>query len=283
VTTLRDLTIAICTHNREDDLLSTVAQLAEGELRECPLIIGDDCSDKPVDLALKRACTRDVHVLRSERRIGLINQRNLLVAEATTPFVLILDDDSSPKTGGLLNVMALFQQPEVVAVGMPVQLTDGSWQIEPALWGSRRRAYFGCAHILRREAFLALGGYRGELVHQGEEKDFGIRALASGLACVHASQPVVEHRLSTKARSFERMDYYGSRNDLLFVDWYAAAEIWPREVARALARRFIHFAKYRRRPILAGLAAWLRDRKKLVALRSPVSKRQWRDFHNLPY
>lgn len=279
----RQLTVAICTHNRGKDLQSTVVELKLGELAQCPLLIGDDASDTPVAAFGLRDWNGDLRVLRSAERLGLIRQRNLLVAEARTPFVLILDDDSSPLTEGISEVLTLFSEPQVAAVGMPVQLLDGSWQIEPAGWGSRRKAYFGCAHILRRESFLSLGGYRGELVHQGEEKDFGIRALAAGMACLHANRPIVEHRLSPQARSFDRMDFYGSRNDLLFVDWYAPASIWVAEIARALARRFAHYFAHRRQAILRGIYAWAKERRSFAPLRKATTVRQWKNFHQLPY
>ena len=43
-------------------------------------------------------------------------------------------------------------------------------------------SFIGFAHLLRRDVFLRLGGYRESFVFYGEEKDYCVRALAGGTA-----------------------------------------------------------------------------------------------------
>ena len=52
---------------------------------------------------------------------------------------------------------------------------------------ARVSAYIGFAHLLRRDAFVHLGGYRENLVFYGEEKDYCIQSARCGDAgCVPA-------------------------------------------------------------------------------------------------
>jgi GT2 family glycosyltransferase len=76
----------------------------------------------------------------------------------------------------------------------------------------------GTAHALRRDIFLALGGYREILIHQGEEEDYCIRMLNAGwiTRCGNA-EPI--HHFESPRRSWSRMDFYGARNKILYA-WH---------------------------------------------------------------
>ena len=74
-----------------------------------------------------------------------------------------------------------------------------------AVWVTDR--FIGTAHAVRRDVFLACGGYREFLVHQGEEGDFCIRMLAGGHHVrLGNSDPI--HHFESPRRDFRRMDYY---------------------------------------------------------------------------
>lgn len=75
--------------------------------------------------------------------------------------------------------------------------------------------YIGTAHAVRTEEFLAAGGYRPDIVHQGEEGDLAIRMLERGRFVRLVETPPIHH-LETPRRNFARVDYYGARNALLF-------------------------------------------------------------------
>jgi GT2 family glycosyltransferase len=76
-------------------------------------------------------------------------------------------------------------------------------------------AYTGTAHAVRRDLFLRLGGYREDLVHQGEESDYCMRMLVAGRVTRLGRAPLIQHHESPR-RSFARMDFHGRRNDILF-------------------------------------------------------------------
>jgi len=77
-------------------------------------------------------------------------------------------------------------------------------------------AFVGAAHAVRRDVFLALGGYRQHLYYMGEEGDLCLRMLAAGYVTRLGRADSVHHLESTN-RVSERADFYGRQNDILFV------------------------------------------------------------------
>ena len=85
-------------------------------------------------------------------------------------------------------------------------------------------AFIGFAHLLRRDAFLRLGGYRESLVFYGEEKDFCVRALEAGQRVVYLPDAVVGHVPDPGGRSATRYVRFVIRNDCLYSLYN---EPWP--------------------------------------------------------
>ena len=91
----------------------------------------------------------------------------------------------------------------------------------PAGW---RRPSADGVRAIRRDVFLALGGFREAIVHQGEEDDYCIRLLAAGYVVRVGRAPRIHHRPSS-TRDLDRMDTYGRRNELLWAYTYFPAPI----------------------------------------------------------
>jgi hypothetical protein len=98
--------------------------------------------------------------------------------------IFSLDDDavfSSPFV--VEQTLRDFSHPQIGAVAIPYiepHKANKEMQRAPSrddVWITA--SYIGTAHAVRRDVFLALGGYREHLVHQGEEGDFCLRMLAA--------------------------------------------------------------------------------------------------------
>lgn len=279
---MHSLGIAICTRNRWVELNETLSRLQRLGLDGCPLVIADDASDSnwtdvPSDWR------GGFQLLRSEQRLGLVAQRNELLRACPAEYVLVVDDDSNPTANDFDLALKLMEAPGVAVVGFPVQRAAGDWQVLPACAVERRKAFTGCAHIVKKEAFFQVGGYRAELLHQGEESDLSFRLFAAGFSCMHCPEPVFEHRLTETARSYQRMDYYGTRNELLFADWYAPPELRARRLARTLLKRVFFFFKVRRGAVLQGIHAWWTQRRELMVNRQSTTLQSWRAYQALPH
>jgi GT2 family glycosyltransferase len=132
-------------------------------------------------------------------------------------------------------------------------------------------SFIGTAHALRRDIFLKLGGYREDLIHQGEESDYCIRLLEAGF-CVRLGNADPVCHFESPRRDFRRMDFFGGRNNILFA-WYNVP--WPHLPLHLAATTINGFRTgLRNRRLLRkvyGIAAGYRDCLVSFQKRSPVS------------
>jgi hypothetical protein len=160
---------------------------------------------------------------RSGASLGYIAQRNRAARLTDADIIVSIDDDAIFSSPGVVEqAVAAFGHPRVTAVAIPYIEPHKSKQMlqtapdNRGIWATD--AFRGTAHALRRDIFLKLGGYREQLVHQGEENDFCIRLLQQGLIVRLGHGDHIVHYETTK-RDWSRVDYYGRRNDVLFV-WH---------------------------------------------------------------
>ncbi len=142
----------------------------------------------------------DLRVIRCEQGEGYIVGRNQIVREAGTPYVLLLDDDASllDAASVIRAIGMLDSQPRAGAIAFAQTTRSG----QP--WGERRvsaaqtepcfvAAYYGFAHLVRRDVFLALGGYRDRFEFYGEEKEFCLRLIEAGYRTVYLPGSPIAH------------------------------------------------------------------------------------------
>jgi len=168
-----------------------------------------------------RAEFPSVHLERSETSTGYIVQRNRAARLAGGDIIFSIDDDAEFSNPNVIEqTLRDFSDPRIGAVAIPYveprkdnQLRQSAPDASDA-WVTD--AYIGTAHALRRDVFLSLGGYREQLVHQGEERDYCLRMLEEGMVVrLGNSKPILHHE--SPRRDFSRMDFHGRRNDILFV------------------------------------------------------------------
>ena len=214
-------TVVITTKNRKEELRVAVRSALAQSARPQVLVIDDGSTDGTSELVKQEFPEVDLH--RSEQSLGLIVQRTRAASLARGRIIFSIDDDAefmSPRT--VEQTLAEFDHPRVGAVALPFIEPRKS----PVL---RQRApgeggiyatfdYIGTAHALRRDVFLALGGYRGYLFHQGEESEYCMRMLQAGyIVRLGRADPL--HHYESPRRARGRVHIYGARNIILNA-WY---------------------------------------------------------------
>ena len=220
-------TVVITTRNRKEDLRRAIRSAFSQDV-SVEVIVTDDASDDGTRQMVQEEFPA-VRILHSDEPMGYVVQRNRAAAAASSAILFSIDDDAEFGSADTVRLtLGEFSHARIGAVAIPhVDTLSGHVVNAPAsddgkIWCIA--SYTGTAHAVRRELFLSLGGYREDLVHQGEESDYCIRMLTAGFVTRLGRAPLLQHHESPR-RSFDRMAFYGRRNDLFFA-WRHAPASW---------------------------------------------------------
>ena len=219
-------TIVVTTHNRQE-LLRNAINSAKQQTIPVEIIVMDDNSIDGTS-AMMKTNFPDISYHRSSGGRGPCFHRNSGIAMARSEIVFALDDDSilqSPRT--VEQTLPEFDDPRVGAVAIPFVNVLQTAQIvsrAPSETGIYVTAAFVAAsHAVRKNAFLEAGGYRELFFYMGEEGDFCIRMLQMGLVVrLGRADPI--HHYQPRGRVSFPADFYGRRNDILFLTYNAPAK-----------------------------------------------------------
>jgi GT2 family glycosyltransferase len=219
------LTVGITTRNRPESLVRCLRSLgALGDLVS-RIIVVDDTSDVPFRDALATldpAISAKLDVVVQTAQEGYIVARNTIVRRADTRYVLLVDDDTyvlDPRPFDDV-VRALDANAAIGAVACAQTMADGtpwapSMQPSPAACACFIPAYIGYAHVVRRDVFLSLGGYREALHYFGEEKEYCLRLLHAGYGVLYMPSARIAHVPDQASRNRAKHLRYIVRNDCL--------------------------------------------------------------------
>lgn len=184
-------------------------------------------------------------VLRSDENLGVCAGRNLLVDALDSDLVLFVDDDGLLEgASDLGRVVALFESdPTLAVVAGVVRREDGSIAAHEfprrRVTGVEREGevgYFvGAACVVRRSAFLAVGGFDPAFFYAHEETDLSLRLARRGWSILYSPALRFEHRPSasgrvttagTTARRFVNREVLARRSLPVPVRWIHVAIWW---------------------------------------------------------
>lgn len=279
-----DATIVITTRNRKESLRVAV-QSAVTQKGNVEVLVVDDTSDDGT-YEMLRAEFPTVRVIRAEEPRGYIVQRNHGAALAKGNYIFSIDDDAAFTSDTVVQeVVAEFDDPRIGAVAIPfcnVNESPKVFQTAPDDQGVWCQAIFiGTAHALRRDLFLAMGGYREHYFHQGEERDWALRALELGYVVRISRSDRIDHFVSPR-RDVSRMDSFGRRNDILFAWHNAPLMSLPLTLARSTVAGLVFGLKVRRPGIMVrGLWRGYCGLVEYWGMRAAVSPAVWKVFRRM--
>jgi glycosyltransferase involved in cell wall biosynthesis len=216
------LTVAICTHNRPEDLAECLDALYAQDLSGIQLIVVDSASRKDAQQAIVRATVgrANLQLIRLESP-GLSAARNAAVEASVAPWLAFLDDDAIAAPDWVMQAKRLtaLASPVCAVIGGRVDPLYSSGAV-PEIgrrWSqllsliqdegedesnSGRKAVCGANVIFRRSPVKRIGSFPGELgrignvLLSGEEKlvierlcEAGCQILYSDLLCVRHKIP----------------------------------------------------------------------------------------------
>ena len=282
-------TVVITTRNRKEFLRKAI-ESARAQDQAVEIIVMDDAScDGTADMVRREFPL--VRVCRSDQRFGLIVQRNRAANLASTPIIFSLDDDAIFTTPNIVSqTLPYFKDERVGAIALPlINIINGAKQEFFAGRPTRQdiswvtHAFPGGASAIRRDLFLALGGFQGHLFQWGEEAEFSQRMLNSGRVVQMAMTDPVHHFPAIEGRHKRGKNVWLYRN-MILASWYTA----PRsllvplllvQTARCLARGASNIRQF---PIaIEGIIRGYASCLARVGKRTPVSSQTFKLFVEL--
>jgi GT2 family glycosyltransferase len=221
----RTIAVGITSFNRHERLRDCLSSLAKlGDLVSA-IIVVDDASDVPVTEALGElpaSISKKLTVVRQPSVSGNIPCRNVAMRHAATSEVLLLDDDTVLLDADTIRqgLRLMDRDTAIAAVVFAMAAPDGSllpsgMQPSPASYVCYVPSYIGFAHLIRRSAFLQVGGYRELFQRHGEEKECCLRLMDAGYDVVFMPNPPIVHHVDPSGRNLKRYLRTVIRNDCL--------------------------------------------------------------------
>lgn len=263
------------TRNGPGRLERSLAALAElpldrfNDLGGIELIVADDCAESPVTLPNELENGLPVTVVRLDEPAGAA-ARNHGAEAARGEWIMMLDDDSWPIDDAAAAVMAdAASEPHLFAIGAQIMTPTGARER-----GGLPEVIVGCGMLVRREAFLELGGYDPSLHYYAEEYDLSARAIAAGWSIVHDFRWRVRHERAMQGRDLNAMIRRLVRNSAWVAHRHAPESV--REAAvREIVERYRRIA--RKEDAVAGFERGFTEFR--IGLfdqpRTPLSEAQW--------
>jgi GT2 family glycosyltransferase len=240
------MTVVVATRDRRAGAVATVRSLLA--LPDRPAVVCvDNGSTDGTAAAVRDACPAAT-VVRLPRNLGAVG-RNVGVARARTPYVAFADDDSRWRPGALATAARHFAAaPRLgllagrVLVGDDARLDPASAAMaasplprRPDLPGPSILGFLACGAVVRRRAFLTVGGFSPVLFFLGEETQLALDLALDGWGLAYADDVVAEHHPAGVAREPEQRRRLHRRNDLLTTWLRRPMPVVARDTAR-LAR-----------------------------------------------
>jgi GT2 family glycosyltransferase len=192
----------VITHDRRAELLRTLARLRDLPERP-PVIVVDNGTGTGGALQDHPAAPL---VLRPGRNTGAVG-RNLAARHATTPYVAFSDDDSWWAPGALRHAADLLDAhprlgllaarvlvgPDATEDPMNAVLAASPLPGQDGLPGRPVLGFLACACVVRRQAFLAAGGFSPLLFFGGEETLLAYDLAAAGWGLAYEPSLTARH------------------------------------------------------------------------------------------
>lgn len=203
------VTAVISTHNRRDELETTLTGLRQLGYPHLQVVVVDNASDDGTATLLRSDFPRVTLIPHSDNRP--MRGYNMGFDSVRTPYVLVLDDDSCPQRGAIERMVEILEDhPDVGAVAANIVGPGGQSE-----WGAEGDVGFstdffnliGCGFLARRGVLLQTGGYDESFGLYYNDLELALRILSFGHRIAYDRTAIVEHRKGTSSPSPLKLHY----------------------------------------------------------------------------
>ena len=249
------VTVVMATRDRRDQVLTTLGHLQESAGRS-PVVLVDNASTDGTAEAVERDFPH-VDVVRADRNLGAPG-RTVGVRRARTEYVAFADDDSWWAPGALERAADLFDAhprmgllagrilvgPQAAPDPVCEEMAGSPLGTAPDLPGPSVLGFVACGAVVRRSAYLQVGGFSPIVFFLGEETLLAQDMACAGWGLAYVADVLAHHHpgmVSTRTAGRARLQ---TRNALL--------STWLRRPPGVSLRSTAALARQARDPVARG-------------------------------
>jgi N-acetylglucosaminyl-diphospho-decaprenol L-rhamnosyltransferase len=236
---MSDVTVVIATRNRRTRLADTLVR------HSGPTILVDNGSEDGTPEYVEKHFP-SIRVVRIGHNAGAA-ARNVGVQLAGTPFVAFADDDSYWADGALTKAAAVLRAYPRTGLVAATVLVGPDGRIDPTSAdmaaaplgcppghaGPAVLGFLACGAVVRREAFLGVGGFAAALGMYGEEALLAMDLAVAGWTLSYVPELVAHHLPEAGGRDPEGRRRIEARNRVLTALLRRPPDVVARTVAQA--------------------------------------------------
>jgi GT2 family glycosyltransferase len=236
------VSVVIPTKNRPDSLNRLLLSIGRQDYQTLELIIVDDGSDVPVEVAAPNVS--DLYLIRNRESRGPCYARNQGIDMAHGEFILFLDDDVELKDQDTIAraVNLLTEHDDCGLIGFRQLQSDGQpHYMQPASLDQScyTSIFFGYGFVLRKRAVIEVGRFNPLIGFYYEENELSLRLIKAGYKIIYDPALSVIHHHDQRGRDSRRMHRLVLRNSILTALLHLPAWCIPPQVVV----RLIHFMR----------------------------------------
>jgi GT2 family glycosyltransferase len=200
------VSVVVITRDRRPEVMESLARLLALPERPPVVLVDNDSSDGTADAVGQRYPTVDV--VRLQRNPGAAG-RTVGVQRARTPYVAFSDDDSWWADGALERAADILDRaPRLAVLGARILVGPGE-RLDPVCLamrnsplgyvagvGPRVLGFVACGAVVRRSAYLDVGGFHPRSGVGGEETLLAVDLAERGWDCAYVDDVVAHHHPS---------------------------------------------------------------------------------------
>jgi len=226
------ISVVVLTWNRKDDLMQALASVYRQSYNQIEVVLIDNDSTDDTRKAVLDEYP-EVKYIRLPYNFGVIEGRNIGIANAKGDLILLLDDDAEfLSLDAFITIVDRFAcEPELAVMFFDYVLDNGEqWEWSFAYRKSpelvNRELYsttfVGCAHCIRKKWLDKTGYFKREFFREGEEADYSYRIILNGGRVLYFPKVKVLHHLNPNQRVHSNQQAYNiahrTENDLIYLE-----------------------------------------------------------------
>lgn len=232
---VKKVTIGVVNYNGKETLSTTLQSIQQLKYPDIEVMMVDNHStDDSVEWV--QTYFPKVRCIRLDSNPGPAAARNVILQQAQTDYVFIMDNDIILDPEALTRLMQIMEKvpnaaachPEICDTGDPALAAhyNGGWihylcALVPRTYNGKARPEFevfdvvsGGAMLINRKVALQIAGFDEDYFFNWEDGDFMIRFTLAGYLCVNVPGAVVYHRFNNRGTS---KVFYQIRNRWYFI------------------------------------------------------------------